>query len=397
MTTATRQIAVLATCALLSAAAAAADVTVPMTLEGGRPYVDVELTGADGQKVKAHVWLDTGGGGMILTQKLADALGLKPTSGGFKADGDNLASLPVPALSLGGSAVKLTDGAQAFVVLSAAAGLQGTDADMGIPVRALSGYDVVFDYPAGKFSLNASGGKHTGTEVPVHIGEAGMPTVTVQVDGKAYGVLLDTGGTSVMLSQDAMQAWIVDQKDWPRLDGAWGRGDMALGRFESKLFMLDIGQLSWGPFSLEHVIAVSRPGGIYEKNMTQLTGAPIIGSLGGNVFQYFRMDIDYPKGKLYLTQAKGVKPAALDMVGVSLEPAVNGGYDVARVQGDAGGVVVGDHLSKVGDLDVSHATLQAVLAALSGKPGDKRAVTVQRGDKTLTFQAPVQHLLGAKD
>lgn len=396
MTTVTRQIAVLATCALLSAAAAAADVTVPMSIEGGRPYVDVVLTGADGQKVKAHAWLDTGGGGMILTQKLADALGLKPTSGGFKADGDNLASLPVPDVELGGSAVKLTD-PNAFVVLSSATKLQNTDADMGIPVRALRGYDVVFDYPAGRFSLATSGGKHSGTEVPVHIGDAGMPTVTVQVDGKAYGVLLDTGGTSVMLSQDAMQGWIVDHKDWPRLDGAWGRGNMALGKFESKLYMLDIGQVSWGPFGLEHVIAVSRPAGIYEKSMTQLTGAPIVGSLGGNVFQYFRMDIDYPKGKLYLTQAKGVKPAALDMVGVSLEPAVDGGYAVAQVQGDVGGLAVGDHLSKVGDLDVSQATLQATLAALSGKPGETRAVTVQRGDKTLTFQAPVQHLLGAKD
>jgi len=396
MTTLTRQIAVLITCALLSATAAAADLTVPMTIEGGRPYVDVELTGADGQKVKAHAWLDTGGGGMIFTQKLADALGLVPTSGGFKADGENLASLPVPALALGGDAVKLTD-PNAFVVLSNAVKLQGTDADLGLPVRALRGYDVVLDYPAGKFSLNASGGKHSGTEVPVHIGDAGMPTVTVQVDGKAYGVLLDTGGTSVMLSQDAMQAWITDHQDWQRLDGAWGRGNMALGKFESKLYMLDIGTLGWGPFAFDHVIAVSRPGGIYEKNMTQLTGAPIVGSLGGNVFQSLRMDIDYPAGKLYLTQAKGAKPTPLDMVGISLEPAVGGGYDVARLQGDVGGLILGDHLLKVGNLDATQATFQAVLAALAGKPGESRSVMVQRGDKILTLKAPVQHLLGAKD
>src|ERR1700743_147968 len=104
--------------------------------------------------------------------------------------------------------------------------------------------------------------------------------------------------------------------------------------------------------------------------MTQLTGAPIVGSLGGNVFQYFRMDIDYPKGKLYLTQAQGVKTAALDMVGVSLEPAVDGGFAVAQVQGDVGGLAVGDHLTKVGDLDVRQATLPGTRAALSGKPGE---------------------------
>jgi hypothetical protein len=379
---------------LWSGSAAALD--LPMQLEGDRPYIDVEFTAVDGHLVKAHAWLDTGGGGLVFTQKFAEALGLSPKDGGFQAEGDNLASVDLPALHIAGTEIKLTD-AQAFEVLGSATGLQHTDADVALPVHLLRSYDVVFDYPKHRFSLLPSGGKHSGTEVPVHIGDAGMPTVTVQIDGKPYGVLLDTGGTCVMLSRDAMSSWLTAHGDWQKLDGAYGRGDMGLGKFESKLFMLDIPRLDLGPFPLEQVLAVSRPAGIYEKNMTQLTGAPIVGSLGGNVFRAFRIEIDYPLSKLYLTRDKSVKPAALDMVGISIEPVAGGGFDVANLQGDTGTMAVGDHLLKVDGLDVSQATLQAVLAALAGKPGESRMLTVQRGDQTLEIKAPVQHLLGAKD
>jgi hypothetical protein len=383
-----RQTAAFLTCALCSAAAAAAD--VPMAVEGGRPYIDVQFKAADGHLVKAHVWLDTGGGNIILSEKLAQALGLKPTGDSFHEEGEDLAPLPLPGLELGGQAVKLAD-VQAFEIMGQAGGVQHTDADAALPVRALRGYDVVFDYPNHRFALNASGGKHSGTEVPVKIGESGMPTVTAQVAGKPYGFLLDTGGTSVMLSQAAIQP------DFQHVQGAYGRGNMLLGKFEGKLMTVDIPSLSWGPFQLTHVIAVSRPAGIYEKNMSSIAGADIVGSLGGNVFQHFRIDIDYPKAQLYLTEDKAVKPAALDMVGLMLEPAQGGGYDVAGVQGDVGGIAVGDHLLKVGDVDATQAPLQTVIAALSGKPGESRTLTVQRGDKALTLVAPVQHLLGAKD
>lgn len=383
-----RQTAAFLTCALCSAAAVAAD--VPMAVEGGRPYIDVQFRAADGHAVKAHVWLDTGGGNIIVSEKLAQALGLKPTADAFEEEGEKLAPLPLPGLELGGEVVKLAD-VQAFEVIGPASGVQHTDADAALPVRALRGYDVVFDYPAGKFSLNPSGGKHTGTEVPVKIGESGMPTVTAEIAGKPYGFLLDTGGTSVMLSQAAIQP------DFQHVAGAYGRGNMLLGRFEGKLMMVDLPSLTWGPFQLTHVIAVSRPAGIYEKSMSGMAGGDIVGSLGGNVFQHFRIDIDYPQAKLYLTEDKTVKPATLDMVGLMLEPAQGGGYDVAAVQGDVGGAAVGDHLLKVGDLDAGQATLQAVIAALSGKPGESRMLTVQRADKTLTLKAPVQHLLGAHD
>ncbi|HSN18334.1 MAG TPA: aspartyl protease family protein [Gammaproteobacteria bacterium] len=400
MTVSVRQFAMLATCILLNAAAAAAGtpVSVPMHVEGGRPYIDVQFSDRDGDPVTARAWLDTGGGALVLTQRLADQLGLVPTDGGFKAEGENLAALPLPTLSVGGRAVQLQQDAKAFEVLSNATGLQGTDAEAAIPVRLLRGYDVVFDYPAGTFSLGASGGKHAGTELPVHFGENGMPTVTVTVDGKPYGMLLDTGGTCVMLSDEVAAAWLHAHKDWRSLEGAYGFGDMLLGaKFETRLKMLDVPALHWGPFQLEHVVAVSRPGGVYETNMSKIAGADIVGSLGGNVFRHFRIDIDYPAGKLYLAEDPRVKPLALDMVGVMLEPAAGGGYDVAMLHGDAGGIAVGDHLDTVDGLDAARATIQQVFAALSGKPGAVRRITVRRDGKPLTFQARVQHLLGAGD
>jgi hypothetical protein len=158
-----------------------------------------------------------------------------------------------------------------------------------------------------------------------------------------------------------------------------------------------VGALQWGASTLTHVLVVTRPLGTYEKNMSDMLGAPIVGSLGGNVFRSFRIEIDYPAGKLYLAQAPHAKPDSLDMVGVMLEPALGGGYDVAMVQGDAGGIAVGDHLLAVGALDATQARFQALRAALSGKPGETRVLTVERDGKTLTLKAPVRHLMGAGD
>ena len=52
---------------------ATAPVTVPMQLELDRPYIDVTLTGLNGDRVKAHAYVDTGGGALIFSAGLASS------------------------------------------------------------------------------------------------------------------------------------------------------------------------------------------------------------------------------------------------------------------------------------------------------------------------------------
>lgn len=387
-----RQSTVFLACVLWSAATAAVD--LPMAVEDGRPYVDVTLTAVDGHPITAHAWLDTGGGSIILSRRLAEAAGYKPTGPVSHEEGAAFAPLAAPAMSIGGMPLQLAE-VDAIEDVAAGDHLQETDADMALPVRALAKYDVVFDYPAGRFSVSqASAARHTGAPMDVYIGPSGMPVVTLEVDGKPYGFLLDTGGSCVMLSSALMDAWSSKHADWARIQGAYGPGDMFLGGFETQLSMLRIARLGWGGFALQDVAAVSRAVGNYEQFMSKIVDRPVVGSIGGNLLQAFRVEIDYPARKLYLAR-RGDTAGSIDMVGVILEPVPGGGYEVAAVDGGTGGLAVGDRLLKVGGLDVSQAAAWQVIAALSGKPGESRLLVVQRGaqPQPLDLMVPVEHIL----
>jgi C-terminal processing protease CtpA/Prc len=53
------------------------------------------------------------------------------------------------------------------------------------------------------------------------------------------------------------------------------------------------------------------------------------------------------------------------------------------------GVEVGDRLIQVGQLDTAGATMGAVVAALRGAPGEKRALLVERGGLRFSVEALV--------
>jgi hypothetical protein len=365
---------------------------VPMKIEGGRPYVDVTLVATDGTRIVAHAWVDTGGGAVILTRALATKLQLKVLGAKAKNEGETLIPVSMPALLLNDMSLALEGGA--YEIDSTKATLQETDADIAIPGRALAAYDVVFDYPAGRFSVNAAAGaKPMGTPSAVSIA-IGMPVVSIRVDDKKYGFLLDTGGTNSMVSSAIMDVWAAKHGNWPRIDGTFGQGDMGLGKQEPHYSMMRIDVIEWGTFQLDNVAVVSRPVGNYEKFMSGLLRTPIVGSIGGNVLQRFRVEIDYPSGKLYLTKDERTHEDAIDMVGVTLEPANSGGYEVARIHGDVGGLEVGDRILKVDGQDLTQVPLSTIIMALSGKPGTIHDISVQRDNQVLTFSVKTQCLLG---
>ena len=58
---------------------------------------------------------------------------------------------------------------------------------------------------------------------------------------------------------------------------------------------------TWGAKPLTDVGVTSQPEGGFEKRMSSMMTAPIIGSLAGNVLSHFRVELDYPDQKLYLS------------------------------------------------------------------------------------------------
>lgn len=364
-------------------------VTIPMRLELNRPYIDVTLTAPNRQRVKAHAYVDTGGGAIILSSGLAARLGLKATGKAEVSQGDALAPTTVPALRIGGKTLALVN-AHAFISTHEPRVLGHDDAEMGLPGSYLQHYIVIFDYPAHTFTLaDPDSYKPDGTAVKTAIG-GGMPVVRASVAGKSYGFLLDTGGQYCMISDAELGPWRKQHPDWPHVDGVYGPANMQIGQFETKLYMLRIAALQWGPFRIENAGAVSRPIGSYEGMMSETVGMPVIGSIGGNVLRHFKVTMDYPAQKVYLDGPAVVPDAAIDMVGITLEPAAHGGYEVAGTVSGMKDIHVGDRLLEVDGHAVTQAPFAKVADLLGGSPGSSRTLLLQRGPQRLTVHATVQ-------
>ena len=370
-------------------------VTVPLSFEQHRPYTRLTLIGPSGHAVRALFWLDTGGGAIILSGPLAARLGLTPMGKTFKVEGNVIAATQLPKILVGGLVLQLKD-ANAFLVADKKSTLDRTGAEGALPLRALRRYQVVLNYPRARLRIAQPGAlRPEGRQVAAHFSKPGFIAVTATVGGKPYGFLLDSGGQYCMVSQDILAKWQEQNPRWPQVAGAYGPANMMLGRVETSFTMLRIGSLQWGPFTLDNVGSVSRPSGNYEQMMSRLTGRAVVGSIGGNVLRHFRVDIDYPKGRLYLKRAAIGAEAPLDMVGITLEPSGNS-YMIAGVAKREHDLRKGDQLLSINGTPIQGLNVAEIISRLAGMPGATRTLTIERDGKTFSVNAPVIRIFGAQ-
>jgi len=369
-----------------------ASATVAMRVELNRPYIDVTLEGPVGRPVRARAWVDTGGGGLLLSAGLARRLGLAPDGKAIRTEGSLIAGTSAPRLAIGGMPIALAGRRSTYIAEDAPEMLQDTDAQLALPGRLLRRYVVALDYPARTFTIaRPRAALLEGTRVDSYIGASGMPVVWLSVGGVRRGFLLDSGGQYLMVSAAALHAWTTAHPDWPAVAGAFGPADMLLGTAEAKFDMVRLASLVWGPYRIAHAGAVSRRPGVYERGMSAMLGRPVIGSIGGNVLRAFRVTIDYPHGVVYLKKIRTLTPP-LSMVAVTLEPAARGGYRVAGVAPGVPGVEAGDRLLTVDGLEVSGLPFFRLVAMLSGRPGQMRTLTLRRAGRTVRARVPVRSI-----
>lgn len=293
------------------AAAARADLaTVPLHVEGHRPFVDLALRRADGTSRTARFLVDSGGGGFLLVEPLARDLGLE-LGATMQEQGATFARVTSKlAASIGGVALELDPDRVLVMVgkdnmLPAAA---PGHADGLLPGHVLARYHVVFDYPGRSFTIARAGALASeGTPLPMPVAaQSGFPRTEIEVDGKTYGLLLDTGASFTMVSAALLADWSKAHADWKRHKGAHGEAATLGGQALETMF---IPRVTWGGHALADVGVVSQQTGVFEKWMSSMMTAPIVGSLAGNVLEAFRVDLDYPNQTLYLSRpATGAAP-----------------------------------------------------------------------------------------
>ena len=130
--------------------------------------------------------------------------------------------------------------------------------------------------------------------------QSGFPRTEVTVNGTTYGLLLDTGAAFTMVSEVLLKSWGAQHPDWPRHTGAFGEATLHGG---STLETMFVPEARWGSNDIKPLGVVSQREGTFERYMSNMMAAPIVGSLAGNVLKSFRVELDYAHEKLYLSRA----------------------------------------------------------------------------------------------
>ncbi len=179
-----------------------------------------------------------------------------------------------------------------------------------------AGQVVTFDYPGHQMLL-----KHDLNPIdPRHLVALGFrsdaagkrthnfPRISVEVDGQALDLLLDTGATvclnfaalqqladggsaeraTSMISQSIFDLWRRIHPEWRVIDQAETVDDHTFG-------MILVPRITVGGYTVGPVWFTSRDASHF-RQLTQSMDKPVVGSLGGTALQYLRVSIDYPNG-----------------------------------------------------------------------------------------------------
>ncbi len=278
-------------------------VTVPLQVEGNRPYVDVILKRTNGTPRITKFLVDSGGGGFLIAESAARDLGLK-WGKTEKEEGLEFGQPTItPEASLGGMKLELNP--QRVMVIVGADRVAPSNAPVKaeglFPGHLLARYHVVFDYPNHTFTLARPGVlKPHGTAMPMPVGRpSGFPRTELVVGGFTNGFLIDTGASFSMVSETLLKSWGSAHPDWPRHPGAFGEAKTLGGQTLETMF---VPRGQWGTFELGEFGVTSQRAGTFEKWMSSMMSAPIKGSLAGNVLHQFRVELDYPNQKLYVSK-----------------------------------------------------------------------------------------------
>ena len=364
--------------------------TTPFVLDGNRMYAELDFLRPDGSVHKALAFVDMGSQYMTLRESLFRALQLDQNK-------------PL-VFRVGGLSVEVRHGD----VVSERREPSSLGSDLKVegmlPASILQRYRVVIDYQKRALVLDQPGpSRPLGVPVPFHINrQTGLIAVDASIDGKSYPITIDNGSAYTWLRQSTAKKWLVSHPDWARGVGAVGASNMTMSGDGTETLgtLLRIPEISLRSLILEDVGALAAgPGRTISDNLdlfdwySQKNALPVIGWIGGNVLKGFRLTIDYPHQMMYWLKQSEPDSHDLDQVGLTLRSAGRA-YVVAAVATKNGkpvveGVLPGDKLIRVGDLEVEEATWGAIYSAMHGKPGESRMLTLERNGTRVTVAAKV--------
>jgi hypothetical protein len=377
-------------------------VTVPATIDHNRVIIAVDVALPDGSTQPVHAWVDNGDPELSISRHLATLLALPVT-----CDDKECSSPPPREIRIGGMSIPLTDVKTAQIPLkpvSAASVLaSGVKAEMNIPSSVLRHYDVLIDFPGGKFTIGAPGTIHfLGVSGKVQITANGLIEVPGQIENKKYTLALDVGSSISFLSEEIFDQLAAKHADWPHMAGAVGSANMWGVDEESKWKIMRLERVEYGPLFLTNVAVVSLPKTTLDF-FQKRAGVPTVGLLASEELLNYRIGLDYAHSMVYFDFGRFSTFPDFDVVGLVLRPEDDGRFTIVSVPDFEGkpavasgpdGVQAGDGLVAVDGIPVAGSSMGQVWSMLGGTPGQERKLTIERTGKQFVVSAKVQHFLG---
>ena len=364
--------------------------TTRFVLDGNRTYAELVFLRPDGSFHRALAYVDMGSPSFEVREPLYSELRLERG----KALTFRIGEMPVEVPA---SLVRRDDSPPRSL---------GSELKVEalLPAGVLQRFEVVIDYGGRSLTLARPGSlRPAGVPVPFRRKEeTGLIAVDASIDGKAYAVTIDNGSAYTWFRRDVVEGWLAAHPDWERGVGAVGPSNMMMAGdgAEAAGILVRVPRVALGSLALGVVGALGAGPGrspdpkvaLFDWYSTK-NAVPVIGWIGGNVLKSFRITVDYPKGTMFWERQADPDGGELDQVGLTLR-FENGEFVVdaiARKNGNATGPVAapGDRLIRIGELKTRGATWGAVYAAMHGKPGETRALILERNGKRFPVAAPV--------
>lgn len=141
-----------------------------------------------------------------------------------------------------------------------------------------------------------------------------FPRITIDIEGHAIDVLLDTGASAKLTASAAgvlgyeagasvgtsfvirsiFEQWKTAHPQWRTIPNADVRGGFA---------MIEVPTVRVGGIELGPVWFTMRPDPNFLEFMSQMTDQPVRGAIGGSALKYLHVVLDYPAAKMYLKKA----------------------------------------------------------------------------------------------
>jgi hypothetical protein len=371
--------------------------TIPFTLDAQRIILEVAFRTPDGGSRKTLVWFNMGMPAPVLSKALYRELGIDRGQPLRLAIGSGLIEIAPAAVVDGDGGVGAPDFANFFAPRRIEAML---------PAAIFQRFAVTLDYRCRTLTLTQPGAQNAdGVAARCAVNpKTGLVTVEAAIAGAVYPVVIDAGSGYSWMRGDIVAKWLASHPEWRRASGAVGQSNanMIDLAFEKEGVVLRPSEISIGDLRLQNVGLLGTEDGLigdlFLDNWGKAASGPVIGWLGGNVLKDFKLTIDYPNRMTYWRRETYGDSHDLDQVGLTLVRRSDryfvGGIVRKPNIGDAddltvGGVEIGDELVGVDGLNVQGAPKDAVLAALHGKPGERRTLVVEHGGARRAVDAAV--------